>query len=140
MTEFTPWFSLAGGFLIGLSSVLLMLFHGRIAGMTGIVSGLIPPIASDWGWRVAFVAGAILAPAIIIASGSPVAYSVPVSQTSLVVGGIIVGLGVFFSSGCTSGHGVCGLARFSIRSLAATVTFMAVTFITVYVIRHVIGA
>ncbi len=140
MTEFTPWLPLAGGFLIGLSSVLLMLFHGRIAGMTGIVSGLIPPFASDWSWRVAFVAGAIIAPAIIIASGSEVAYSVPVSQTSLVVGGIIVGMGVFFSSGCTSGHGVCGIARFSIRSLAATLTFMGVTFVTVYIIRHVIGA
>ncbi len=140
MTEFTPWLSLAGGFLIGLSSVLLMLFHGRIAGMTGIVSGLIPPFVSDWSWRVAFVVGAILAPAIIIASGSEVAYSVPVSQTSLVVGGIIVGMGVFFSSGCTSGHGVCGLARFSVRSLAATLTFMGVTFVTVYIIRHVIGA
>ncbi len=138
MTEFTPWLSLGGGVLIGISSTLLMLFHGRIAGMTGIVSGLIPPFSADWAWRVAFVLGAIIAPAGILASGGEVGYDVPVGQAALIIGGVLVGIGVFFSSGCTSGHGVCGLARFSVRSLAATITFMGVTFVTVYVIRHVL--
>ena len=140
MTEFTPWLSIAGGILIGLSSTLLMLFHGRIAGMTGILSGLLPPFAADLPWRIAFIAGAIIAPALILFSGGEVSYSIPVSNTSLIIGGTIVGMGVFLSSGCTSGHGVCGLARFSIRSLAATITFMGFTFVTVYIIRHVIGA
>lgn len=140
MTEFTPWLAIAGGALIGLSSTLLMLFHGRIAGMTGILSGLIPPVATDWQWRIAFMGGAILAPALILISGGDVPYAIPVSNLSLVIGGLIVGIGVFFSSGCTSGHGVCGLARFSIRSLAATITFMGFTFLTVYIIRHVVGA
>ncbi len=140
MTEFTPLLALAGGILIGLSSVLLMLFHGRIAGMTGILSGLIPPFATDWKWRVAFIGGAMISPVLIRIMGAPVDYEIPVSDTSLIIGGIIVGIGVFLSSGCTSGHGVCGLARFSIRSLAATITFMGFTFATVYVIRHMIGA
>ena len=139
MTEFTPWLSIAGGILIGLSSTLLMLFHGRIAGMTGILSGLIPPFASDWAWRVAFMGGAILAPALIFLSGGNVSYQVPVSTNNLIIGGLIVGVGVFLSSGCTSGHGVCGLARFSIRSLFATITFMGTTFVTVYLVRHVVG-
>lgn len=138
MTEFTPWLSLGGGVLIGLSSTLLMLFHGRIAGMTGIVSGLIPPFSSDWVWRVAFILGAIIAPAAIVVTGGEVGYEVPVGQTALIIGGALVGIGVFFSSGCTSGHGVCGLARFSVRSLAATITFMGFTFFTVYIIRHVL--
>jgi uncharacterized membrane protein YedE/YeeE len=140
MTEFTPLLAIAGGILIGLSSVLLMLFHGRIAGMTGILSGLIPPFASDWKWRVAFMGGAIIAPALIRYMGAPVSYEIPVSTASLIIGGVIVGVGVFLSSGCTSGHGVCGLARFSVRSLAATITFMGFTFATVYIIRHLIGA
>lgn len=140
MTEFTPFASMAGGILIGLASTLLMLFHGRIAGMTGILSGLLPPFASDWSWRLAFIGGAIIAPALILISGNTIDYAVPVSTTSLIIGGFLVGIGVFYSSGCTSGHGVCGLARLSVRSLAATLSFMAFTFITVYIIRHVIGA
>lgn len=140
MTEFTPIASSIGGVLIGLSAILLMAFHGRIAGMTGILGGVIPPLASDWQWRAAFLVGAIAAPAIWLATtGTPIGFEVPISTTMMVIGGLIVGVGVTFGSGCTSGHGVCGMARFSPRSIVATVVFMAATFVTVFVVRHVIG-
>lgn len=139
-TAFTPLASLAGGALIGLAAVLLMAFHGRIAGMTGIVGGVLPPVSSDWPWRIAFLAGAIGAPAIYLLGGGAVDFAVPVSTSALVIGGLIVGVGVTFGSGCTSGHGVCGMARLSPRSIAATLTFMASTFVTVYLVRHLIGA
>jgi uncharacterized membrane protein YedE/YeeE len=139
-TEFTPLMSLAGGILIGLSAVLLMAVNGRIAGMTGILSGIIPPVPADWAWRAAFLAGAIVAPLVFILVGGAVEFSVPVTMPVLVAGGVIVGIGVYFGSGCTSGHGVCGIARLSPRSIAATVTFMAAAIATVYVIRHVAGA
>lgn len=140
MTEFTPALSLFGGALIGLSAVLLMAFHGRIAGMTGILSGLLPPVSSDWAWRAAFVAGAIVAPMLILGvSEQAIAYSSPVATPWIIIGGLIVGVGVYFGSGCTSGHGVCGMARLSPRSIAATATFMATAIATVFVIRHVIG-
>lgn len=140
MTEFTPVASLFGGALIGLSAVLLMAFHGRIAGMTGILSGLLPPTSSDWAWRAAFVAGAIVAPMLILGvSETAIGYDSPVPMPWVIVSGLIVGGGVYFSSGCTSGHGVCGMARLSPRSLAATATFMAAAFLTVFVIRHLIG-
>ncbi|MBZ0162550.1 MAG: YeeE/YedE family protein [Notoacmeibacter sp.] len=138
-TEFTPYMSILGGALIGMSAVMLMAFNGRIAGMTGILGGILPPFAADKGWRGAFLAGAIVAPAILLATGEVVPFAAPVSTSAMIVSGLIVGIGVTFSSGCTSGHGVCGLARLSRRSLAATGTFMASTFVTVYVIRHVIG-
>ncbi|MEO3385004.1 YeeE/YedE thiosulfate transporter family protein [Mesorhizobium sp. CAU 1741] len=140
MTEFTPWMSLLGGALIGLAAVLLMALHGRIAGMTGILTGIIPPLASDWGWRAAFLAGAVVAPAIIAATtGLEIPFSSPTPAPWLIVGGLIVGAGVYFGSGCTSGHGVCGIARLSPRSIVATLTFMAATAITVFIIRHVAG-
>ncbi len=142
MTEFTPWASLFGGLLIGLASVLLMAFQGRILGATGILAGLISPASSgDWAWRAALVAGMITAPAIYLAfTGAWPQIEKPVSTPMLVIGGIIVGLGVTYGSGCTSGHGVCGVSRLSVRSIVATLTFMATTAVTVYVIRHVIGA
>lgn len=139
-TEFTPWLSLAGGVLIGLSAILLMALNGRIAGMTGIMTGMIPPISTDWPWRIAFLAGAIIAPMLFLAAGGEIAYAVPVSLPLLALGGLIVGVGVYFGAGCTSGHGVCGMARLSPRSIAATVTFMIATGITVYVVRHIAGA
>jgi len=141
MTEFTPIQSLAGGALIGLAAVLLMAVHGRIAGVTGILAGLLPPrIVSDWGWRLAFLGGMISAPLVFQAvANMPVSYQSSASVATLIVGGIIVGVGVTFGSGCTSGHGVCGLARLSPRSLAATLTFMTSTAITVFVVRHVLG-
>jgi len=138
-TAFTPIAALSGGALIGLASVLLMALHGRIAGMTGILGGILPPFASDWTWRAAFLAGAIIAPALVLAAGFDVPFDVPVSTTALLVGGVIVGFGATIGSGCTSGHGVCGMARLSPRSVVATLVFMASTFATVYVVRHVLG-
>lgn len=141
MTDFTPFQSLAGGALIGLAAVLLLAVHGRIAGIAGILSGLLPPgIANDWGWRVAFLAGMISAPLVYRAvTSSVVSFQSTASVATLLVGGVIVGVGVTYGSGCTSGHGVCGLARFSPRSLAATLTFMGTTALTVFVVRHVLG-
>lgn len=140
MTEFTPYASAIGGLLIGLSAVLLMLTNGRIAGMTGIFSGVLPPPASDWPWRAAFIAGAIAGPiAYTLATGQAIAVETPISTGMLVLGGLVVGVGVTYGSGCTSGHGVCGMARFSRRSFVATCSFMAATFATVFVVRHVIG-
>lgn len=140
ITDFTPLSALGGGVLIGLSAVALMAFHGRIAGMTGIMTGLLPPIASDWTWRVAFLLGAIAGPMLLtIAFGHDVAFASPIPDIWLVVGGLIVGVGVYFGSGCTSGHGVCGMARLSPRSIAATLTFMATAVATVFVVRHVLG-
>jgi uncharacterized membrane protein YedE/YeeE len=140
MTEFTPWMSLAGGILIGLSAVLLMALHGRIAGMTAILGGIIPPFPTDWAWRAAFLAGAVVAPMVWVATGNTIAFAVPLSMPMLVIGGVIVGIGVTYGSGCTSGHGVCGMARLSPRSIVATLVFMAFSIATVFVVRHVIGA
>ncbi|MCC0044274.1 MAG: YeeE/YedE family protein [Brucellaceae bacterium] len=139
ITEFTPWQSLIGGALIGLSAVLLMALHGRIAGMTAIIGGVLPPLSSDWQWRAAFLVGAIVAPLVFLAAGGEIGFAVPPSTGMLIAGGFIVGIGVTYGSGCTSGHGVCGMARLSPRSIAATAVFMAATFVSVYVIRHVIG-
>ena len=140
MTEFTPLTSLAGGILIGTSAVLLMLFHGRVAGMTGILAGLLPPLARDWVWRVAFLAGAVGAPVMyVLTSGNAVEISVPVTGPALMIGGILVGAGVIYGNGCPSGHGVCGIARLSRRSIVATITFMLAAIVTVFVLRHVLG-
>jgi len=140
-TEFTPLQSLAGGVLIGLSAVLLMFFQGRVMGATGILSGLIAGTAPrDRGWRAAMVAGMIAGPLLVMAlSGQMPAVDVPVGWPMILIGGFVVGIGVTFGSGCTSGHGVCGNARLSPRSMVATVTFMIACGITVYVIRHVLG-
>jgi uncharacterized membrane protein YedE/YeeE len=140
-TAFTPWMSLAGGVLIGLSATLLMLFLGRIMGATGVLAGLLQPASGDdFAWRAALLAGMVTAPACVwLATGTMPVVEVPVSTFALVIGGLIVGIGVTFCSGCTSGHGVCGMARLSPRSIVATLTFMVVTFATVFLIRHVIG-
>lgn len=141
MTEFTAIQSLAGGAVIGLATVLLMATLGRIAGTTGILSGLLPPtIAKDWQWRLALLAGMVIAPSaywLVTRSAAPL--QTGLSATRLILSGLIVGIGVTYGSGCTSGHGVCGLARFSLRSLAAVLTFMASTAVTVFVVRHVLG-
>lgn len=140
MTEFTPFESILGGSLIGLASVLLMAFHGRIAGMTGILAGILPPTQADWAWRATFLLGAIAGPvAVSIFTGAPVPFDNPVSLGAVIIGGFIVGVGVNYGSGCTSGHGVCGMARLSSRSMVATAVFMLFTFITVYVVRHILG-
>lgn len=134
--HFTPWTSLAGGMLIGLAAALLILFNGRIAGISGILGGLLRPRSGDLGWRIAFLAGLI---------GTPLLYQVwqalpPVQSDAgppaLIVAGLLVGVGVRYGAGCTSGHGVCGLSRLSPRSLAATMAFMAAGFLAVYLLRH----
>ncbi|WP_417668211.1 YeeE/YedE family protein [Roseibium sp.] len=141
MTEFTPVMSLFGGVLIGLASVALMGVHGRIAGINGIVGGLFAsPTTGDWAWRAAFILGMIVSPVVMaFASGEMPQISVPVTPVMLAVGGFLVGIGASIGSGCTSGHGVCGMARFSKRSIVATLTFMATGLVTVFIIRHVIG-
>lgn len=141
-TVFTPWTSLGGGVLIGVASTLLMLFLGRIMGATGILAGIFSPSsAQDLSWRVAVLAGMVSGPLVIFAlTGEMPAVQVPISTAMLLIGGVIVGVGVTLGSGCTSGHGVCGMARLSPRSIAATVTFMIFTGLTVYVVRHVLGA
>ncbi|NSX53421.1 YeeE/YedE family protein [Parasulfitobacter algicola] len=140
-TVFTPLQSLAGGALIGVSAVLLMAILGRVMGATGIVAGFIAPRSlSDWTWRAAVLAGMVSGPLVVmLITGQMPDIQVPTSVPMLIVGGLIVGIGVTFGSGCTSGHGVCGMARLSPRSIVATLTFMLATGITVYVIRHIIG-
>ncbi|MDB5553383.1 MAG: putative transrane protein [Rhizobium sp.] len=137
MTEFTPWMSIAGGLLIGLSAVLLMAFHGRIAGLSGVLGGLLPPFSIDWQWRVAFLAGAVIGPAIFMAITGPIEFSIPAGPAALAIGGVIVGIGVTLGNGCPSGHGVCGMARLSPRSFVATLSFIATALVTVFLIRHV---
>lgn len=141
ITEFTPFASLIGGILIGTAAVMLMALRGRVFGATGILAGFMTPAnSSDWAWRALLLAGMVTGPIVyMILTGSMPAVDVPVSRAALVVGGLIVGVGVTFGSGCTSGHGVCGMARLSPRSIIATVTFMVATFITVYIVRHVMG-
>jgi len=140
-TTFTPWASLGGGVLIGLAAVLLMLVRGRIMGATGVLAGVISPDSrDDFLWRALLIAGMVTAPAVIwLATGAMPAVEVPISTGAMIVGGLIVGIGVTFGAGCTSGHGVCGIARLSPRSIVATATFMVFTAATVFGIRHVIG-
>lgn len=140
-TDFTPLASLGGGILIGLASVALMASFGRIMGATGILAGsLLPHDVEDWGWRASLLAGMVSAPLIVwLVSGQSITIDVPVSTTAMIVGGLIVGAGVTYGGGCTSGHGVCGMARLSPRSIVATVVFMIAAVATVYVTRHVIG-
>ncbi len=143
VTHFTPWSALAGGALIGLSSVLVMLFFGRIAGIVGIVARSIHAVGvpvSDWAWRLAFIAGLVAAPGLVwLATGSPVEQTVSGNLPAMGLAGLMVGFGTALGSGCTSGHGVCGLARFSPRSLVSVVVFMAAGVATVFVLRHVVG-
>lgn len=141
MHNLTPLSGLLGGALIGLAAALLMLLTGRIAGISGIFGGLLTPNASDRGWRIAFIAGLIAAPLLAsfvtnAALPSPV---MPASMIVIVIAGLLVGFGSRMGGGCTSGHGVCGIARLSARSLIATAIFMVTAIATVAVARHVIG-
>jgi uncharacterized protein len=142
VTEFTPWASLGGGALIGLAAVLMMALHGRILGATGILGGLLRlNDLPDWVLRAAILAGMATGPLVyLLLWGRMPALDVPISNIAVVVGGLIVGVGVSYGGGCTSGHGVCGNARFSRRSMVATVTFMITAFATVFVTRHLVGA
>ena len=134
--HFTPWASLAGGMLIGLAAALLILFNGRIAGISGILGGLLRPRQGDLGWRIAFLAGLVGTPLLYQLWQALPAVQVDAGTPALIVAGLLVGLGVRYGAGCTSGHGVCGLSRLSPRSLAATIAFMAAGFLTVYLLRH----
>ncbi|MCX8570153.1 YeeE/YedE family protein [Aminobacter sp. MET-1] len=142
MTEFTPIASTLGGVLIGLSAVLLMAWEGRIAGISGIAGRLLPPyLDGAFLSRLGFVLGLVAAPLIYsVASGQAVLQSVSSNLPLMAVAGLLVGFGSVYGNGCTSGHGVCGLSRLSLRSLMATLTFMATAFTTVFVVRHLVGA
>jgi hypothetical protein len=135
-TSFTPWASLAGGVLIGLSAALFLLFNGRIAGISGILGGLLEWPKGDISWRVAFLLGLVAAPLAYQLVAPLPQVQIEAGTTTLIVAGLLVGIGTRYGSGCTSGHGVCGLSRRSPRSLVATVAFMAAGFATVFVVRH----
>lgn len=140
MENFTPVAAAIGGALIGLSAVLLLLSTGRIAGISGIFSGLLNLRGEDRGWRVAFLAGLILAPVMAGLLGHGMATpSLPSNWIVIVVAGLLVGFGTRLGGGCTSGHGICGIARLSPRSVAATVVFLVTAIVTVAIARHVIG-
>lgn len=137
--NFTPWASLAGGMLIGLAASMFILLNGRIAGISGIIGGLLRPAKGDVLWRVAFIAGLIVAPLMYANAFTLPPVEVNASAAMLIVAGLLVGVGTRYGSGCTSGHGVCGLSRRSPRSLVATLSFMASGFLTVFVTRHLLG-
>jgi uncharacterized membrane protein YedE/YeeE len=138
-TNFTPWSALAGGLLIGVATAVFLLFNGRIAGISGILGGLLRPSKGDIGWRIAFLLGLVLSPFVFGLVASLPAVRVDAGSTLLVIAGLLVGIGTRYGSGCTSGHGVCGVSRRSPRSLAATAAFMLAGFATVFIMRHVIG-
>lgn len=136
--NFTPYASLAGGLLIGCATVIFVMFNGRVAGISGIVGGLLNSTRDDTSWRIAFVGGLVLSP-LVFALVSPLPkVQIETSYSVLIVAGLLVGLGTRYGSGCTSGHGVCGLSRRSPRSMVATVAFMFAGFVTVYIIRHLL--
>ena len=139
MTNFTPWSALFGGALIGISASALLLLNGRVAGISGILGGLVRPRAEETSWRALFVAG-LLVGGLALLLFRPASFGVaPVSLPLAIVAGVFVGFGTRLGSGCTSGHGVCGISRFSGRSLAATMTFMATGALTAFVVQHRVG-
>lgn len=144
ISGFTPLSAALGGALIGAAAVLLMALHGRIAGISGIVAGILAPIRgegrADFSWRAAFVAGLFAAPLMVrVARPDIIAIATPHPLWMMALGGLLVGYGARLGSGCTSGHGVCGLARLSKRSLAATATFMTTAIVTVFIVHRIFG-
>ena len=135
-SNFTPWTAAGGGLLIGLAAAVLVLFNGRIAGISGIVGGLFRAQPGDSTWRVAFLAGLVAAPVLYGLFAALPTATIDASEATLVVAGLLVGIGSRYGGGCTSGHGVCGISRLSPRSLIATATFMAAGFVIVYLVRH----
>ena len=138
--NFTPWTALAGGVLIGISASLFILLNGRIAGITGIIGGLFKAAKGDASWRVAFTLGLIIAPAVWLLFAKLPTITIDSNVELLIIAGLIVGYGARLGSGCTSGHGVCGISRLSPRSIVATLAFMGTGFLTVYITRHLIRA
>ncbi|WP_018151520.1 YeeE/YedE family protein [Leeia oryzae] len=137
--HFSPLASLFGGLLIGLAATLLLLFNGRIAGISGILGNLLKPSTTGRAWLLCFVLGLIVSPLVYRLFHALPASSVLVSDKALIIGGLLVGFGTRLGYGCTSGHGVCGIARFSGRSILATLCFMLAGFVTVFVVRHILG-
>ena len=136
---FTPWSSLFGGMLIGLAAAMFVLLNGRVAGISGVLGGLLTPQRGDVSWRVAFVGGIVVAPVIYSLFLVLPPVQIDADYASLIIAGLLVGVGTRYGAGCTSGHGVCGLSRLSLRSLAATATFMGAGFATVFLMRHVLS-
>ncbi|MCS5711480.1 YeeE/YedE thiosulfate transporter family protein [Candidatus Berkiella aquae] len=137
--NFTPWLSLLGGVLIGIATSLLLLVNGKIAGISGILGGLLRLPRGDMSWRILFLLGMISAPIFYrFIIGDPT-INIEADWLMNIIAGIFVGIGTRISSGCTSGHGVCGLSRLSLRSLIATLTFMCIGIITVFIVRHILG-
>ena len=136
---FTPWTALAGGAIIGLAAAMFVLLNGRIAGVSGVLGGLMRPARRDIAWRVAFIAGLVAAPLLYQLFDALPAARIEASNGMLVLAGLLVGVGTRYGSGCTSGHGVCGISRLSPRSVVATVAFIAAGAATVFVLRHVLG-
>jgi uncharacterized protein len=134
--HFTPWASLAGGVLIGAAAAMLVLLNGRVAGVSGIVGGLLRPRRAEIAWRLAFVLGLFAAPFVMLLLAPADAPRIDAGFGTLIVAGLLVGLGTSYGSGCTSGHGVCGLSRLSPRSLVATIAFMAAGMLTVFLVKH----
>ena len=138
-TNFTPWLSLTGGIILGLASAIFILVNGRILGISGIMGGLMPPKVGDTFWRIAFLLGLFSAPTVfhaVVTTEYITAPRIDATDLMVVIAGLLVGIGTRYASGCTSGHGVCGLSRLSPRSLVATISFMSAGFVMVYVMRH----
>jgi len=139
--HFTPWAPLSGGLLLGVASAVFILINGRILGISGILGGLLPPKVGDIGWRVAFLLGMLAAPTVFMTL-APAGFAseprIDAGFWTVIVAGLLVGIGTRYASGCTSGHGVCGLSRLSPRSLVATLSFMGAGFFIVYIVRHIV--
>lgn len=140
MAAFSPFASLTGGVLIGVAAALLLLLCGRVAGVSSILGDLLRPVKGEVSWRLAFLLGLIAAPVLYSLFAALPASRVETGDGVIVIAGLLVGLGTRYGSGCTSGHGVCGLSRFSLRSLVATLVFMGAGFATVFVVRHLLHA
>ena len=138
-TAFTPWSALIGGVIIGIATAILALFNGRVAGISGIVGVLLRPPIPDWTWRAVLIAGLLLAPVVYAAFRTLSAVTIDAGYRALIIAGLLVGVGTRYASGCTSGHGICGMSRLSLRSIVATLTFMAAGFVTVYLMRHALN-
>jgi uncharacterized protein len=137
--HFTPWASLSGGILLGLASALFILLNGRILGISGILGGMLLPKDGDTSWRLSFLLGVLAAPLLYMFAVGAIEARIDAGWATVVVAGLLVGAGTRYGSGCTSGHGVCGLSRLSPRSLVATLCFMGAGFATVYVVRHALA-